>query len=553
VSLPDPFAGRYSKPQLIGAGGFGYVYRAFDLELEREVALKFLKREFAGDAEFRKRFRREAAAASRLAHPNITVIFDRGDFEGEPYLVMEFVEGDLLSRLIERQASLSLGDRLGLVEQLCDGLHYAHEHGVVHRDIKPVNLIVREDRGHRTPRRTLKILDFGVARLVSATHTTTAGFMFSPNYISPERVLGQPGDERSDMFAVGAVAYELLAQRKAFDITATDPFGLLEEVSRKIVQTAHTPLDALQPDIDPQLARAIDRALAKRPEDRFADLSEMGRELREVRERWDASAAGDKTLVLTAGQRDAARAARAAMDAGDPGAAVEAIERVLAQARGAMIPGSLDELRRDAQAQVAAKEDARRREEDARRRQDEEAREQARQREQAAAREAAERRAADVRERLTRLEQEAEAQLRLATEARERHAQLEREARETRQRELEQTRAEAAAREAVERRAAEARLEARPAPAKPAPAKAAPQVAAQAAGADQAAVSSSTTPRSAASVPEPALPLFSSTAESGHQAYAERLFWAAALILATVIFLLLFSAVLQWGFAWSVQ
>jgi serine/threonine protein kinase len=104
VSLPDPFAGRYAKPELIGAGGFGYVYRAFDLELEREVALKFLKREFAGDDEFRRRFRREAAAASRLSHPNITIIFDRGDFEGEPYVVMEVVEGDLLSPLIERRA-----------------------------------------------------------------------------------------------------------------------------------------------------------------------------------------------------------------------------------------------------------------------------------------------------------------------------------------------------------------------------------------------------------------------------------------------------------------
>ena len=152
---PDPFADRYTKLRLVGRGGFGVVYRAWDTEMERDIALKLLNPELAVDEDWRKRFRQEATAASKLNHPNITIVFDRGDYQSQPFIVMEFVEGEPLSKIIEHQIPLSDPERLFLIEQLCDGLHYAHQRGIVHRDVKPVNLIVREDHDGTALIRTL--------------------------------------------------------------------------------------------------------------------------------------------------------------------------------------------------------------------------------------------------------------------------------------------------------------------------------------------------------------------------------------------------------------
>src|SRR4051812_48400898 len=138
----EPFAQRYTRLQFLGRGGFGEVYRAWDTELEREVAIKLLKSDFTSDPHWRKRFKLEATAASKLNHPNITIVFDRGEFEKQLFIVMEFVEGEPLSKIIERRAPLNDPERLLLLEQLCDGLHYAHQRHVVHRDVKPVNLMV---------------------------------------------------------------------------------------------------------------------------------------------------------------------------------------------------------------------------------------------------------------------------------------------------------------------------------------------------------------------------------------------------------------------------
>jgi eukaryotic-like serine/threonine-protein kinase len=357
VSLPDPFAGRFSKPRLIGTGGFGTVYRAFDTELERDVALKFLKRDLASDPDLRKRFRQEATAVSRLSHPNITIVFDRGEFDGEPYIVMEFVEGETLARIIERRQPLGIAERLFLLEQLCDGLHFAHQRNVVHRDVKPVNLIVREEHSDEqldpSVVRTLKILDFGIARVASAAPTVTGRFMFSPSYVSPEQVRGRETDRRSDLFAVGAVAYELLSHRKAFPIVSTNAFHLLEEVKRKIVDEPHLPLSSVEPDIDPELAATVDRALAKEPEDRYRDLAEMRRDLRRIRERLEET--GDTALGLTREQREAVRDARAALERNDPTAAVRRIEGVLADAKGWMVRRSLEQLLEEMRERQTAK------------------------------------------------------------------------------------------------------------------------------------------------------------------------------------------------------
>ena len=319
---PDPFAQRYTKLRLVGRGGFGAVYRASDIEMEREIALKLLNPDLAADADWRRRFRQEATAASKLNHPNITIVFDRGEFEGQPFIVMEFVEGDTLSKVIEQGVVLSDYERIVLLEQLCDGLHYAHQRDIVHRDIKPVNLIVREDDDGTHRVRTLKILDFGIAKVVNSGQTATGGMMFTPSYVSPEQVLGEEVDRRSDIFAVGAVAYELLAGEKAFPITSKNPFAVLEEIKRKIVQEPHRALSEARPAIDPELSAIVDRALAKTPADRYRDLADMRRRLRKVRERLEAAEAeaaesSETTIILAPKIQQAVRLARQALDAGD--------------------------------------------------------------------------------------------------------------------------------------------------------------------------------------------------------------------------------------------
>jgi serine/threonine protein kinase len=289
---PDPFAYRYSGLRLLGRGGFGVVYRARDTQLERDVAIKILNQNLAEDSEWLLRFRHEAVAASRLSHPNITVVFDVGEFEGNPYIVMEFAEGQTVARLIGAN-SLTDAERLLLLEQLCDGLHYAHQRGVVHRDIKPSNLVVREQREGDTVERSLKILDFGLARITNAprTATLTGHVMFTPNYVAPETIQGFDAGPRTDQFAVGAVAYELLVSTKAFEIKSTNPFNFLEQVKHKIVEQPHRPMSEIRPDIDPELVTIVDRALAKVPDERYQDLAEMRRQFRRVRERLEARSA----------------------------------------------------------------------------------------------------------------------------------------------------------------------------------------------------------------------------------------------------------------------
>ena len=332
---PDPFAHRYTKLRLLGRGGFGAVYRASDTEMEREVALKLLNPDLAADADWRRRFRQEATAASKLNHPNITIVFDRGEFQDQPFIVMELVEGETLSKVIENRVPLSDPERIGLLEQLCDGLHYAHQRDIVHRDIKPVNLVVREDDDGTHRVRTLKILDFGIAKVVSSGQTATGGMMFTPSYVSPEQVLGEDVDRRGDIFAVGAVAYELLVGEKAFVISSNNPFTILDEVKRKIVQEPHRPMQELRRDLDGELSAIVDRALAKSPADRFRDLAEMRRRLRKVRERLEEASpavAADITIVIAPKLQMAVRLARQALEAGDATAAVGHLEKAVAGA-----------------------------------------------------------------------------------------------------------------------------------------------------------------------------------------------------------------------------
>lgn len=258
---------RYEIKSPIGGGGMGTLYLARDPNTGRLVALKLLRANLdSGD--LRARFAREAQALASLNHPNIVNIYDSGEFRGSPFIVMEYVRGETLAEKIKRQAPLSLSQKLKLMVELCAGLLHAHDAGVIHRDVKPANLMV--DQYGR-----LKIVDFGIARVAEGltrlgVHMTQVNMQIgTPGYMSPEQIEGGDIDHRSDLFAVGAVAYELLAYREAFSGANT------RQIERKVLEAQPTPLASLVEGLDPAIAAIIDRALEKDPNNRYQDAATL--------------------------------------------------------------------------------------------------------------------------------------------------------------------------------------------------------------------------------------------------------------------------------------
>ena len=245
----------------IGAGGMGAVYLGRDPELDRQVAIKVIREE-VHDQEVLDRFFREARAAAALRHPNIITIYASGQHEHQPYMVMEFVDGESLADIIRRQRSLTLAVKMSYLEQICAGLHFAHRAGIVHRDVKPANVMVDKDG-------TVRILDFGIARIEGSAMTQDGALMGSLNYMSPEQMLGRPVDHRSDVFSVGSLAYELLCYQQAFK------GGLNDGLLHRLPHEDPPPLCDLYPGLPPALEQVIVRALQKAPEHRFQDLAEM--------------------------------------------------------------------------------------------------------------------------------------------------------------------------------------------------------------------------------------------------------------------------------------
>jgi serine/threonine-protein kinase len=264
---------RYEIVDRLGRGGMGELYLGKDPLLDRFVAIKVLRAGFEGD-DLRERFAREAKSAARLQHVNIVTIYDVGDHAGQPYIAMEYVRGETMFQVIQRKMDLPLATKLQYIDELCAGLAHAHKAGIVHRDIKPANLMI-------TTEGALKILDFGIARLVDSSMTQAGMVMGTLNYMSPEQITGQPIDQRSDIFAVGAVFYELIAYQQAF------PGGIDSGVLSRIMEGKFTPLERVTTRIDKALARVIDKALAKNPDDRYPDLTAMRDELARVRQRMD--------------------------------------------------------------------------------------------------------------------------------------------------------------------------------------------------------------------------------------------------------------------------
>jgi serine/threonine-protein kinase len=275
--------GRYEILGSIGSGGMGTLLRARDPKIGgRTVAIKLLK-DGIENLEIRRRFLQEANAAGVLEHENIVRIFDVGEQDGEPFIAMEYIDGETLSMWIRRKEPASVVRKLRLMEELCDGLAYAHSFNIVHRDIKPANLIVEKRRGR------LKILDFGIAKLADSGITNAGALIGSFNYMSPEQVRGLPIDHRSDIFSVGAVMFELLSYKQAF------PGGLGDGVLGRIAEQAAPQLRQVIADADPEVEQIINKALEKDPNRRYPDLPAMHRDLTRVRRRLerDESASGE--------------------------------------------------------------------------------------------------------------------------------------------------------------------------------------------------------------------------------------------------------------------
>jgi serine/threonine protein kinase len=290
--------GKYELIEKIGQGAMGEVHRARDTVLGRFVAIKTMTASIGQNEDLRKRFHREAQSAARLNHPNIVTLYDFGEDQGKIFMAMELLEGSDLKDVI-KLGGLSLEQKLDLMEQICDGLAAAHAASVVHRDLKPPNI-------HVLPGGTVKIVDFGLARLGTSDMTKTGMVMGTPNYMSPEQVRGERVDARSDVFSLGAVFYELLSNRKAFDADSlhTVLFQVLEHEPPSVRQWA--------PDLPEVLAPFIERALAKDPNFRFQHAGEMRAALERARQAMESGAAQEPDLLtlLEAPSASGAPAAR---------------------------------------------------------------------------------------------------------------------------------------------------------------------------------------------------------------------------------------------------
>ena len=264
------FDGRYRILRKLGAGGMANVYLAEDEELGRRVAIKIMSERYATDELFNERFRREAKSAAGLSHPNIVSIYDRGDANGIPYIAMELIEGRSLKELILTRGPLPVSQAIDFARQILDALRFAHRHGIIHRDIKPHNILLDPDEGR------LKVTDFGIARAGFSQMTEVGSIMGTAQYLSPEQARGVPVTAPSDLYSVGVVLYEMLTGQVPF--TGDSPI----EVAMKHVNETPRPPSELNPDVPPELDQIVLRALAKDPHDRYQSAELFNEDLQRV-------------------------------------------------------------------------------------------------------------------------------------------------------------------------------------------------------------------------------------------------------------------------------
>jgi tRNA A-37 threonylcarbamoyl transferase component Bud32 len=264
----EVFSDRYEVEELVGTGGMSSVFRAHDRLLDRKVALKVLHQQYSEDEEYIERFRREARAVAALSHPNIVTVIDRGEHAGRQFIVFEYIDGENLKALIQRRGPAPVTTALELAMQIARGLSFAHQQGLVHRDVKPQNILLNGDG-------QAKVTDFGIARSLDVQHgmTQTGTVLGTSDYIAPEQAQGQRVDEHTDVYSLGVVLYEMLTNEVPF------PGENFVAVAMRHINEEPPSIRDKRPDVSPRLEAAVQRAMAKRPEDRFQTMADFCREL----------------------------------------------------------------------------------------------------------------------------------------------------------------------------------------------------------------------------------------------------------------------------------
>jgi eukaryotic-like serine/threonine-protein kinase len=292
VVVGETIANRYELEELVGHGGMSSVYRAHDSLLERYVALKVLHEQYSEDEEFVERFKREARSVAQLQHPNIVTVIDRGEEHGRQYIVFEYIDGENLKELVVRKGRLEVREALEIAVEIARGLAFAHEQGLVHRDVKPQNVLLNGDG-------RAKVTDFGIARSLDVEHsvTQTGTVLGTSNYIAPEQASGQPVDAHTDVYSLGVVLYELLTGELPF------PGDNFVAVAMKHVHEPPPNTLDRRGDLPLRVAAAVDRALEKAPEHRFPTMEAFAAELEACLAELERGPDGSVTAVIPAAQR----------------------------------------------------------------------------------------------------------------------------------------------------------------------------------------------------------------------------------------------------------
>ena len=280
--------GRYELEQLVGTGGMSSVYRAHDTLLERRVALKILHDAYAEDDEYVERFRREARAVAQLAHPNIVTVIDRGEDDGRQFIVFEYVEGENLKELLMRTGPLPISRVVELALEMARALSFAHQLGLVHRDVKPQNVLLNGDG-------RAKMTDFGIARSLDVDRgVTDSGTILGTSfYIAPEQAKGERIDAQTDIYSLGCVLFELLTARVPFEGES------FVAVAMRHVNDPAPDVRELRTDVPPRLAALVARALEKDPAARFRTMQEVIVELEAVQDELEDATDPERTMIVS--------------------------------------------------------------------------------------------------------------------------------------------------------------------------------------------------------------------------------------------------------------
>jgi serine/threonine protein kinase len=339
----ETIAERYELEELCGTGGMSSVYKAKDTLLERNVALKILHEQYTHDEEFVERFRREARAVAQLSHPNIVTVIDRGEDGGRQYIVFEYIDGENLKERLVKRGRLPVCEALELALQVARGLAFAHDQGLVHRDVKPQNVLLNGDG-------RAKVTDFGIARSLDVDGVTQTGTVLgTSNYIAPEQASGRQVDAQTDVYSLGVVLYELLAGDVPF------PGENFVAVALKHVNEPPPNIRDLRKDVPLRVAAAVDRALEKDPNHRFASMDAFAAELEACLAALDAPGTdgGDTLIVPPAAAAEGARRPRRNISTWSLAAAVVGLLALAAVAVGLLALRSRNDKHRGRVAPVS--------------------------------------------------------------------------------------------------------------------------------------------------------------------------------------------------------